>query len=162
VVGHDSLHPEPSGSFSFPAQQAAFPAYASAIRAIVESTATQLMQLLLDVLVGGGEDEPYNVLTILRLLSIQFPTVLAQTVPAAVELLPARAAGPADKAEFLTKFNGCVREFSPILSPKLTAGNVARSAISAQNPNQVKDAFTWLLRASRRSRDRARPLEDRR
>ncbi|KAJ8296639.1 hypothetical protein OF846_000989 [Rhodotorula toruloides] len=135
VVGHDSLHPESNGSFASPSQQAAFPTYATAIRAIIESTATQLMQLLLDVLVGGGEDEPYNVLTILRLLSIQFPTVLAQTIPAAVELLPARAAGPADKAEFLAKFNG---------------------AITAQNPNQVKEAFTWLLRASRRSRDRAR------
>ncbi|KAK4333544.1 mRNA transport regulator MTR10 [Rhodotorula toruloides] len=141
VVGHDSLHPETNGSFASPSHQAAFPTYATAIRAIIESTATQLIQLLLDVLVGGGEDEPYNVLTILRLLSIQFPTVLAQTVPAAVELLPARAAGPADKAEFLAKFNG---------------------AITAQNPNQVKEAFTWLLRASRRSRDRARPLEDRR
>lgn len=119
------------------------------------------MQLLLDVLVGGGEDEPYNVLTILRLLSIQFPTVLAQTIPAAVELLPARAAGPADKAEFLAKFNGCVG-FLLSFSISLADTWIVRSAITAQNPNQVKEAFTWLLRASRRSRDRARPLEDRR
>ncbi|GAA6005186.1 hypothetical protein JCM10207_002891 [Rhodosporidiobolus poonsookiae] len=141
VVGHDSLHYDPSDPHFSPAQHAAFPAYIAAIRAVVESTALQLVQLLLDVLVGGGEDEPYNVLTILRLLSIQFPTALAQTVPPAVELLPLKAAGPAEKAEFLTRFGG---------------------AITAQNPNQVKDAFTWLLRASKKSRDRARDLGDRR
>ncbi|GAA5997066.1 mRNA transport regulator MTR10 [Rhodotorula paludigena] len=143
VVGHDCLS-SPDGSYSdlplSPAQRAAYPLYVPAIRAVVEATSTQLVQLLLDVLVAGGEDEPYNCMTILRLLSIQFPTVLAQTVPAAVELLPARAAGPAEKQEFLNKF---------------------ASAITAQNPNQVKDAFTWLLRTSRRSYERTRVLQDR-
>ncbi|GAA6029887.1 hypothetical protein JCM8097_009154 [Rhodosporidiobolus ruineniae] len=141
IVGHDALHYTPEDPHLSPAQHAVFPSYVAAIRTIVEAAATQLTQLLLDVLVGGGEDEPYNVLTILRLLSIQFPTVLAATVPAAVELLPLKAAGPAEKAEFLAKFNG---------------------AIVAQNPNQVKDAFTWLLRTSRKSRERQRDVGDRR
>ncbi|BGP13168.1 hypothetical protein JCM10213_000252 [Rhodosporidiobolus nylandii] len=141
VVGHDSLHYEPSDPHLSPHQHAVFPGYVAAIRAVVEAASVQLVQLLLDVLVGGGEDEPYSVLTILRLLSIQFPTVLAQTVPPAVELLPAKAAGPAERAEFLSKFN---------------------AAIVSQNPNQVKDAFTWLLRTSRKSRDRARDVQDRR
>lgn len=124
VVGHDALE-DPSSPFAAP------------IRAVVESTAQQSIPLLLDVLVGGGEDEPYNVLTILRLLSMQFPTLLAQTVPPAIELLPVRAASQQEKAEFLSRFSG---------------------AITAPNPNQVKDAFTWLLRTSRKSRDRARDL----
>ncbi|GAA5914269.1 hypothetical protein JCM6882_003675 [Rhodosporidiobolus microsporus] len=141
IIGHDCLHYDPQvDTHLSPAQHAIFPTFVVAIRAVVEASAVQLVQLLLDVLVGGGEDEPYNVLTILRLLSIQFPTVLAQTVPSAVELLPVKAAGAADKVEFLAKFNG---------------------AIVSQNPNQVKDAFTWLLRASRKSRDRARDLGDR-
>ncbi|GAA5861972.1 hypothetical protein JCM1840_006893 [Sporobolomyces johnsonii] len=141
IVGHDSLHYDPSDPHLSPAMHATYPNYVAAIRAVIEATSVQLLQLLLDVLVGGGEDEPYNVLTILRLLSIQFPMVLAANVPAAVELLPAKIAGPAEKAEFLNRFN---------------------SAITAQNPNQVKDAFTWLLRTSRKSRERARVFEDRR
>ncbi|GAA5899857.1 hypothetical protein JCM5296_006198 [Sporobolomyces johnsonii] len=141
IVGHDSLHYDPSDPHLPPAMHATYPNYVAAIRAVIEATSVQLLQLLLDVLVGGGEDEPYNVLTILRLLSIQFPMVLAANVPAAVELLPAKVAGPAEKAEFLNRFN---------------------SAITAQNPNQVKDAFTWLLRTSRKSRERARVFEDRR
>ncbi|GAA5966217.1 hypothetical protein JCM21900_003336 [Sporobolomyces salmonicolor] len=141
IVGHDSLHYDPSDPHLSPAMHTAYPNYVAAIRAVVEATSVQLLQLLLDVLVGGGEDEPYNVLTILRLLSIQFPMVLAANVSAAVELLPAKVAGPAEKAEFVNRFN---------------------SAITAQNPNQVKDAFTWLLRTSRKSRERARVLEDRR
>ncbi|GAA5883264.1 hypothetical protein JCM3774_001788 [Rhodotorula dairenensis] len=124
VVGHDAL-------------EAASSPFAPPIRAVVESTAQQSIPLLLDVLVGGGEDEPYTVLTILRLLSVQFPTLLAATVPPAVELLPVRVASQQEKADFLGRFNG---------------------AITALNPNQVKDAFTWLLRTSRKSRDRARDL----
>ncbi|GAA5892283.1 hypothetical protein JCM8208_001501 [Rhodotorula glutinis] len=139
IVGHDALH-DLSDQYLSPAQHAAFPSYAASIRAVVESNSTKLVQLLLDVLVGGGEDEPHNVLTILRLLSIQFPAVLAQTVPGAVEHLPQRAAGADEKQEFLQRFS---------------------SAISNQNANQVKDAFTWLLRTSRRSYDRARVLHDR-
>ncbi|BGP37073.1 Nuclear import receptor [Rhodotorula kratochvilovae] len=140
VVGHDSLPYDPADQYLSAGQHASYPGFATAIRAVIEANGTQLIQLLLDVLVGGGEDEPHNVLTILRLLSIQFPVLLAQTVPAAVEQLPQRAAGPADKQEFVGKFN---------------------AAISNQNPNQVKDAFTWLLRTSRRSYDRARVLHDR-
>lgn len=48
--------------------------------------------------------------------------------------------------------------FARICSP---SHPTLRSAISAVNPNQVKDAFTWLLRTSRKSRDRARELGDR-
>ncbi|GAA5991442.1 hypothetical protein JCM10908_005703 [Rhodotorula pacifica] len=125
VVGHDALEDGSSSPFAAP------------IRAAVESTAQQSIPLLLDVLVGGGEDEPYNVLTILRLLSIQFPTVLAATVPSAVELLPTRAASRQEKDEFLREFNGAITELKP---------------------NKVKDVFTWLLRTSRKSRDRARDL----
>lgn len=91
VVGHDALE-DPSSPFAAP------------IRAVVESTAQQSIPLLLDVLVGGGEDEPYNVLTILRLLSMQFPTLLATTVPPAIELLPVRAASQQEKADFLSRF----------------------------------------------------------
>lgn len=107
IVGHDALH-DPSDQYLSPAQHAAFPSYAASIRAVVEGNATQLVQLLLDVLVGGGEDEPHNVLTILRLLSIQFPAVLAQTVPGAVERLPQRAAGAEEKQEFIQRFSTCV------------------------------------------------------
>lgn len=114
IVGHDSLH-DPSDQYLSPAQHASFPAYASAIRAVVEAHATQLVQLLLDVLVAGGEDEPHNVLTILRLLSIQFPAVLAQTVPPSVERLEQRAAGLEEKQEFLGRFTTCVASFFPFL-----------------------------------------------
>ncbi|GAA5857671.1 hypothetical protein JCM8547_004324 [Rhodosporidiobolus lusitaniae] len=145
VVGHDALHYSPSDpeseAYFSPSQRAVFPAYVAAIRAVVEASAVQLVQLLLDVLVGGGEDEPHNVLTILRLLSIQFPTVLAQTVPSAVEVLGLKTVGPAEKQEFLGKFN---------------------NAIVAQNPNQVKDAFTWLLRTSLKNRSRTRDVGERR
>lgn len=92
IVGHDAL-------------EAASSPFAPPIRAVVESTAQQSIPLLLDVLVGGGEDEPYNVLTILRLLSLQFPTLLAATVPPAIELLPVRAASQQEKADFLNRFN---------------------------------------------------------
>jgi transportin-3 len=117
VIGHDSLHYDPSDPHFSPAQHAVFPSYVAAIRAVVEASSVQLIQLLLDVLVGGGEDEPHNVLTILRLLSIQFPTVLAQTVPSGIELLGSKAVGPTEKAEFLNKFNAYISPPFPLLCP---------------------------------------------
>lgn len=153
VVGHDALEP----NHASPDVQA----FAPPIRAVVESTAQQSIPLLLDVLVGGGEDEPYNVLTILRLLSVQFPTVLASTVPPAVELLPARAASPAEKADFLQRFTSWVASVRVDRYSLANSFSRACSALTAMNPNQVKDAFTWLLRTSRKSRDRARELGDR-
>ncbi|GAA5979043.1 hypothetical protein JCM5350_004214 [Sporobolomyces pararoseus] len=145
VVGHESLSWDSSNPPHLsPYEQQRFqnyPQFQVAIRAVVEASAVQLVQLLLDVLVGGGEDEPYTVITILRMLSIQFPTVLAANVPVAVEQLPTKAAAATEKAEFLTKFN---------------------AALTAQDPSKMKDAFTWLFRTSRKSRERARDLEDRR
>lgn len=112
VIGHEALSWDPSNAAQLPPfQQQKFqnyPQFSMAIRAVVEASAVQLVQLLLDVLVGGGEDEPYTVITILRMLSLQFPSVLAANVPVAVEQLPTKAAGPSEKVEFLEKFNAYV------------------------------------------------------
>lgn len=109
MIGHESLSWDTSNPPQLdPSEQRKFrnyPQFQVAIRSVVEASAVQLVQLLLDVLVGGGEDEPYTVITILRMLSIQFPTVLAANVPVAVEQLPTKAAAAVEKAEFLAKFN---------------------------------------------------------
>ncbi|GAA5924291.1 mRNA transport regulator MTR10 [Sporobolomyces koalae] len=145
VIGHEALGWNPANASQLaPYEQAKYRNYVqfqTAIRAVVEASAIQLVQLLLDVLVAGGEDEPHSAITILRMLSIHFPTVLAANVPVSVEQLVSKAAAPAEKAEFLVKFN---------------------AAITAQDPAKCKDAFTWLFRTSRKSRERARDLEDRR
>lgn len=60
--------------------------------------------MLLEGLVEGLEDTSTNVLTVFRLLSIQFPGVLAQGIPSALERLPPKVVGDAEKAEFAQKF----------------------------------------------------------
>ncbi|KAL8287694.1 hypothetical protein RQP46_003552 [Phenoliferia psychrophenolica] len=131
IIGHECLDsPSP-----YPA------AFGAAVRTVVEAAAAPLVRVLLTGLVDGFEDAATNILTILRLLAVQFPQALVREMPAAVEQLPVKAVSTAERAEFLTKFTG---------------------AMAAQNPNQAKDAFTWLLRTSKKSRERARVLEDRR
>jgi transportin-3 len=109
VIGHEALSWDSSNPPQLsPYEQRKYqnyPQFQAAIRAVVEASAVQLVQLLLDVLVGGGEDEPYTVITILRMLSIHFPTVLAANVPVSLEQLPTKAAAATEKAEFLAKFN---------------------------------------------------------
>jgi hypothetical protein len=79
--------------------------YATAIRAVVDATAVQLVDILLDGLLEGADDTSSNVLTVLRLLSVQFPRQLAAGVPPALERLSTKVASAAEKVEFLGKFN---------------------------------------------------------
>ncbi|KAK4704603.1 transportin-3, partial [Phenoliferia sp. Uapishka_3] len=131
IIGHESLEsPTP-----FPA------AFGSSIRTVVEGASPSLARVLMTGVVDGFEDASTNILTILRMLAVQFPQVLVREMPAAVEQLPVKSVSPAERAEFLTKF---------------------QSSMSVQNPNQAKESFTWLLRTSKKSRERARVLEDRR
>ncbi|SCV72869.1 BQ2448_4406 [Microbotryum intermedium] len=109
--------------------------FALTIKTTISSMAQQLVSLLVDTLVEGDEDVAGNVLTVLRLLSIRFPNELAQNVPSAVGHLPTRIASEEEKKEFLGRFE---------------------AAVSSTNPNGVKESFTWLLRRSRMSRERAR------
>ncbi|KDE02798.1 hypothetical protein MVLG_06657 [Microbotryum lychnidis-dioicae p1A1 Lamole] len=123
VVGHDALRsPGPS-------------AFSTTIKTTISSTAQQLVSLLIDALVEGDEDITGNVLTVLRLLSIQFANELVQNVPTAVGHLPTRIASEEEKKEFLGRFE---------------------ASVSSTNPNAVKESFTWLLRRTRMSRERAR------
>lgn len=165
VIGHEALNWDSSNPPQLsPHEQHKYrnyPQFYAAIRSVVEASAVQLVQLLLDVLVGGAEDEPYTVITILRMLSIQFPAVLAANVPVSVEQLSTKAAAPAEKAEFLTKFNACVR-FLCLSLDLADLSPVYCRAITSQDPAKSKDAFTWLFRTSRKSRERARDLEGRR
>ncbi|KAI5479719.1 mRNA transport regulator (Mtr10) [Pseudohyphozyma bogoriensis] len=135
VIGHESLHQAAGGQVygvPFP------PTFAPAITAVIDSVAFQLVSILVEGLVDGMEDVSSNALTLLRVMAAQFPSQLAASVPNAIEALEVRFASAAEKTEFMTRFS------------------------NAGNPNQVKDAFTWLLRTSRKSRERARVLEDRR
>lgn len=98
IVGHESLQsPSP-----FPA------AFGSAIRTVVDGASGALIPALLGLLVDGFEDAATNILTILRLLAVQFPMQLTREVPLAVEQLPGKTVSGAERAEFLTKFTGCV------------------------------------------------------
>ncbi|GAA6059173.1 hypothetical protein JCM10212_005518 [Sporobolomyces blumeae] len=121
IIGHEALNFDPSNPGQLaPFEQEKMRNYATfqtSIRAVVEASGVQLVQLLLDVLVAGGEDEPYTVITILRILSIYFPTVLAANVPVAVEQLAPKAAAPADKAEFLQKFDLAARNNGGLMLP---------------------------------------------
>lgn len=106
IIGHEALQldtnnlpPNP------PSYVAAYPAYALAIRTVVEQSSAQLIGLLIETLVEGDEDASTNVLTIIRLLSIQFGPVLAQTVPGVIETMSNKILSDSDKVEFASKFN---------------------------------------------------------
>lgn len=117
IIGHESLLSQQplQGSQSLrptEASPAAFAHYAAAIRAVVTATSYQLVSMLLDGLVdGAGEDTASNVLTVLRVLSIQFPAELTAALPSAVEQLSDKMATASEKAEFLQRYNTCVRSF---------------------------------------------------
>lgn len=53
----------------------------------------------------GFEDEASNVLTVFRLLSMQFSEGLAVVVPGAVESLQSKTLGIEERKEFVVRFN---------------------------------------------------------
>lgn len=130
IIGHESLAPNPS-------TPAAFVAFAPVIKSTVATIAPQLVPTLIQTLVDGIEDASSSILTILRLMAVDFEQQLVQAVPSAVQALPPKYMSEQDKAQFMTKFG---------------------EAVSAHDPNKVKAAFTWLLRTSRKSLDRANAM----
>jgi transportin-3 len=159
IIGHDSLQYDPSDPSMAP-YAAVYPAYAQSIRSVMETVSFQLVGILLDGLVAALEDTTSNILTVFRMLSVQFPQLLAAAIPSAVEALSSKVVGGAEKVEFLNMFNLYVQSLSRRREDD-TDDAVSR-ALGAQNPNRVKEAFTWLLRTSNKSRERARLSESRR
>lgn len=118
VIGHESLQHDPATDRDSSPFVPQYPLYAAAIRAAMDTVSFQLVGILLDVLVGGYEDTSSNVLTVFRLLSMQFPAQLAAAIPAALESMPIKVASQAEKEEFLLKFNTYV---SSLLAPSALA-----------------------------------------
>lgn len=104
IIGHEALQFDPSQP-NLPPHYGAYPTFATAIRSVVEGSSGQLVAILLEGLVEGGEDASTNILTVFRLLSIQFPNQLAQAIAPALERLPPKVVNDAEKAEFATKFS---------------------------------------------------------
>lgn len=161
VIGHESLQHDPATDRDTSPFVAQYPLYAAAIRSAMDTVSFQLVGILLDVLVGGYEDTSSNVLTVFRLLSMQFSAQLAAAIPAALEAMPIKVASLAEKEEFLVKFNTCV-PLSSLRRNRSLIPSLNRRAIAAQNPNHIKESFTWLLRTTKRSQARARALDERR
>lgn len=105
MVGHEALQFDPADPHYSAAQQHAFPLYAAALRHVVVGSMSQLVGILVDILVHGVEDASGGVLTVFRLLSIQFPAELAGGVVSAVDQLPGKVASAEEKTEFLNRFN---------------------------------------------------------
>lgn len=104
MVGHEALQYDPSDPSLSAQQQQAYPTYAAALRSVIGGAASQLVGVLMDVLVDGVEDASPAVLTVLRLLAIQFPAELQVGVIAAVDQLPSKVATAEEKAQFMDKF----------------------------------------------------------
>jgi hypothetical protein len=103
IIGHDSLQYDPSDP-SMAAYITVYPAYAQAIRTVVDAVSFQLVGILLDSLVAALEDTTSNVLTVFSMLSVQFPNQLAAGIPSAVEGLSSKVLSTEEKNEFLSKF----------------------------------------------------------
>lgn len=104
MVGHEALQFNPADPSYSPAQQQAFPLYASALRQVIAASSSQLVGILVDILVNGDEDASMGVLTVFRLLSIQFPGELAEGLVSAVDQLPTKVASVEEKADFMARF----------------------------------------------------------
>ncbi|KAM0745613.1 ARM repeat-containing protein [Meredithblackwellia eburnea MCA 4105] len=94
VIGHESL----VSATAFPA------AFGQAIRGVVDAAGGLLVQVLMQSLVDGVEDASTTVLTIFRMLAVQFPQVLVAHVGPTVEGLPEKLVGRQEKVEFMSKF----------------------------------------------------------
>ena len=106
VIGHESLQYDPSDPHLSPQLAQAYPQFATSIRSVVSEpgAARELVRLLLDALVDGHDDLTSNVLTMFRLLGIQFAPQLVANVPLALDALDARVVGHDDKVAFAQKF----------------------------------------------------------
>lgn len=107
IIGHDSLQYDPSDP-SMAGYVAVYPMYAQSIRTVVDAVSLQLVGILLDSLVAALEDTTSNVLTVFRMLSVQFPNQLAAGIPSAVEALSSKVVSSEEKNEFLIKFQSYV------------------------------------------------------
>ena len=105
MVGHEALQFDPTDPSYSAAQQHAFPLYAAALRQVIAAASSQLVGSLVDILVHGVEDTSMGVLTLFRLLSIQFPAELAEGLVSAVDQLETKVASVEEKAEFMARFS---------------------------------------------------------
>lgn len=107
IIGHESLCFDPTDpSYNLSAADTAlYPAFATAIRSVVEPSSLQLVELLVNELVSFSEDTGSNVLTIFRVMSIAFPATLNSTVPACVSRIGDKLVDDAGKTKFVNQFN---------------------------------------------------------
>lgn len=101
IISHESLLP-PSGPTPSPPT---WPTFAENIRGVVATTSVQLVGILIDGLVEGVEDSSSSILTVLRVLSLQFPDALEAGIPPALERLNAKLVSTPEKVEFMGKFD---------------------------------------------------------
>ncbi|KAK4052049.1 Nuclear import receptor [Microbotryomycetes sp. JL201] len=121
------------------------------------TTGSILVTLLLNLLVEGHEDLTSSVLTLFRLMSLQFADVLSSTLmtrSSAVAPVGSSALGPNGQG-----LNQGLESLSDRLvsdQDKLEFAQKYQAAVTSGNPNAVKDTFMWLMRTSRRQRERTR------
>ncbi|KAK4051285.1 Nuclear import receptor [Microbotryomycetes sp. JL221] len=113
------------------------------------TTGTVLITLLLHNLIESHEDLTSNVLTLFRLLSMKFSELLNSNVLINQE--------PGSK-QGLNVLNDKIVSFQD----RILFVQKYQTALASGNPNSIKDAFTWLMRSSRRTRERSRFADDRR
>lgn len=98
IVGHESL--QSNAAVLAPNSDNT----GAAIRAVIEATSAQLVELLVSGLVDGPEDASSSMVTVLRLLSIMFAPQLAATVPEAIANLQSKSLSDEESTEFLSRF----------------------------------------------------------
>ncbi|KAM0788019.1 hypothetical protein ACM66B_006218 [Microbotryomycetes sp. NB124-2] len=117
------------------------------------TTGSVLVTLLLNALVEGHEDLTSSVLTLFRLLSLQFTDTLSNA------LLSSSSTVAADSSlQHVSLAQGLDSLDERVVSSqdKLEFAQRYQAALTSGNPNAVKDSFTWLMRTSRRQRERTR------
>ncbi|KAI0756727.1 ARM repeat-containing protein [Daedaleopsis nitida] len=131
-----------------------FPIYAAAIGPVVEHEGQELIGYLLAGLVGDFPEESIPmVVTIFRVLSAIWPSLLLAWLPPVVQQLPSVTVPDTIKAAFVSDVNrseySCNRRIQLIVL-------IYHSAIQSGELDKVKYAIRTIHRASRKARERRR------
>ncbi|CAL1695258.1 unnamed protein product [Somion occarium] len=102
IVAHDCLSPAPN-------QPPEFPAFAAAIRAVVDQEGLALTGYILSGFTGDFPEEASSVVVfILRMLAAVWPTQMLSWLPVVLQQLPSTSVPDQAKATFLSEITRCV------------------------------------------------------